>query len=800
MAAIKLDMSKAYDRVEWNFLRKVMIKMGFHNRWVDLIMKCVTTVSYRIKVNGEYTEQIYPQRGLRQGDPLSPYLFIICAEALSALLQKAEVDGSILGIKICRGAPRINHLFFADDSLIFMNAVHTGALELKNILQSYERASGQMINREKSSILFSPNTPQSVRNQICSILSIANKAYNERYLGLPVAVGKSRRKTFEYIKQRVWNRIQGWQERLLSKAGKEIMIKAVAQAIPTYAMSCFDLTKSVCDDLNSMIARYWWSQQDKLNKIHWLSWEKLTRSKKKGGLGFRDLHLFNMAMLSRQAWRLLTNPDMLCAQVLKAKYYPNKELIQCTARGGISYSWRSILKGLKLLKQGLIWRIGDGMNTNIWTDPWIPRGSTRRPATPRGPSLLTKVADLIDPGTGTWDEKLVLDTFWPEDAQIILNIPTAEGMNDWPAWHYDSMGKFSVKSAYKLAVQIRDQESGSDASSSSSVQGSDGAFPWQKIWHLKLPNKVNMFIWRMAHNSLPVRRNLARRGVKLDTICPVCQRLDEDCSHIFFKCKRVRACWRDMNLEEVRTELEMCRSGQETITKIWALDCDIQNKIFVFLWRWWSARNKANAGEKMASSDEICKSVAFHLMDIAKLGNPSHVVPRTIILKWKPPPADCYKVNVDASFHPRTMTGGWGFVARDCSGNFLEAGAGNFLNVASALQAEALAILRSIERVADLGMTRIILETDAATLGQALRSEVYDRSPNGALFRQIRDVMCSHFIQCIVSVCPRACNSVADKLAAHGASVVSPGSCIFMCHIPDFVLDLVSGDMPRASE
>jgi hypothetical protein len=141
-------------------------------------------------------------------------------------------------------------------------------------------------------------------------------------LGLPIHIGKSKKLAFAYIKQRIWARIQGSHEKLLSKVGKEILIKVVAQAIPTFAMSCFDLTKSLCDELSSMIERYWWSQQDKSNKIHWIGWQKLTRSKSLGGLGFRDLHAFNMAMLARQRWRILTQPDTLCSKVLKANTFP----------------------------------------------------------------------------------------------------------------------------------------------------------------------------------------------------------------------------------------------------------------------------------------------------------------------------------------------------------------------------------------------------------------------------------------------------------------------------------------------
>lgn len=178
-----------------------------------------------------------------------------------------------------------------------------------------------------------------------------------------------------------------------------MLIEAVAQAIPTYAMSYFDLTKTLCDDISTLICRFWWSQQEKGNKMHWLSWELLC-SKEKGGLGYRDLHLSNLAMLARQGWRLLTDPTSLCAQVLKAKYFQDGDPLQAQEKPGISYSWRSILHGFQALKEGLVWRVGDGTRINIWNDPWIPNGVTRRPITPRQRTLLNKVSELIDPVLG----------------------------------------------------------------------------------------------------------------------------------------------------------------------------------------------------------------------------------------------------------------------------------------------------------------------------------------------------------------------------------------------------------------
>ena len=140
------------------------------------------------------------------------------------------------------------------------------AIEVRNILSNYEKCSGQTINKDKSAILFSANVTNDVKGSFLHHIGITSEVYNEKYFGLPVFIGKSKAKAFAFLKQKIWSRIQGWKEKLLSKAGKEILIKAIAQAIPVYAMSCFYLTKSVCDELTTMVLHYWWAQQEKDRK------------------------------------------------------------------------------------------------------------------------------------------------------------------------------------------------------------------------------------------------------------------------------------------------------------------------------------------------------------------------------------------------------------------------------------------------------------------------------------------------------------------------------------------------------
>ena len=239
VTTLKIDMSKAYDHVEWNFLKFMMLWMGFAEGWVELIILCVSTVSYQVIRNGVEVGPIIPSRGFRQGDPLSPYLFIICVEVLSSLIRNRERAGLIHGVKVARSTPAVSHLFFADDCLLFFKANHTEARIMKSLLAVYGAASGQQVNYNKSVLSFSANVDEASLRQVCGILEVSATSIHGTYLGLPSLIGRKKNDVFSFIKERVWLRIQGWNQKLLSRAGKEIMLKTVAQAIPNYTMNIY---------------------------------------------------------------------------------------------------------------------------------------------------------------------------------------------------------------------------------------------------------------------------------------------------------------------------------------------------------------------------------------------------------------------------------------------------------------------------------------------------------------------------------------------------------------------------------
>jgi len=202
---------------------------------------------------------------------------------------------------------------------------------MKDILYTYESASGQAISLPKSEFFCSRNVPKPLRNNLAAILGVQAVLGTDKYLGLPSMIGRNRNSTFAYIKDRVWQKINSWSSKCLSKAGREVMIKSVLQAIPSYVMSIFQLPATLINTIEKMMNSFWWGHgRTNQRGINWLSWEKLSMHKTNGGLGFKDLTALNLAMLGKQGWKFLTGPDSLVSRMFKAKYFPKNTFLAAT--------------------------------------------------------------------------------------------------------------------------------------------------------------------------------------------------------------------------------------------------------------------------------------------------------------------------------------------------------------------------------------------------------------------------------------------------------------------------------------
>ena len=365
------------------FLESVLRRFGFADKSVAWIMTCVGSVSYSFLIKGSPKGQVIPSRGLRQGNPLSPYLFILCTEVLSGLCQRAQENGKLPGIKVARGSPPINHLLFADDTMFFCKTNTKSCNNLKDIIERYGAASGQVINLAKSSITFSRKLPLSVKSATKLILGITTEGGVRKYLGLPEHFGRKKKDIFTAMVDKIRQRSHNWTSRFLSAAGKQVLLQSVLAAMPPYSMSCFKLPVSLCHRIQSILTRFWWDDNHEKKKLSWVAWDTLTLPKSEGGIGFREIEQFNDALLARVSWKILKNPNALLSRVLLGKYCSENSFLEVPAASACSHGWRSILAGREVLKLGFGWTVGDGTSIHVWRDPWL---STSQPLRPFGPS------------------------------------------------------------------------------------------------------------------------------------------------------------------------------------------------------------------------------------------------------------------------------------------------------------------------------------------------------------------------------------------------------------------------------
>ncbi|KAL1218053.1 putative mitochondrial protein [Cardamine amara subsp. amara] len=363
-----------------------------------------------------------------------------------------------------------------------------------------------------------------------------------KYLGLPEYLSCSKSKLLAFITDNLKDHLSGWYAKTLSLEGKEILLKYVAMTLPVYAMSCFQLTKHQCEKLTSAMSSFWWNTIENKRKIHWVVWDKMCKSKQDGGLGFRDLENFNQALLAKQAWTLLQDPNSLIAKVYKSRYFLDNELLEAEIGRRPSYAWRSILHGRDLLKKGLLRVIGDGKDTLMWMDNWIMDGTPRRPFNKqRTMDLNLQVGSLIS-AQGTWKLEVLKELFVQEDIDRILSFPPAKSLKDSWIWAHTKEGVYKVKSGNWLV---------SSTEVSHSHQGNTNQLVNEletKSWKIETEPKIRLLLWRVLSGALAVAERIIAHGMQANVMCSLCRGDVESIKYVLFECVPSRKVWRNTNI------------------------------------------------------------------------------------------------------------------------------------------------------------------------------------------------------------------------------------------------------------
>jgi hypothetical protein len=542
---LKMDMEKAFDRMEWHFILSIMEKLGFSSTWLTWIRLCISSISFSILLNGSPFGNFSPKRGLRQGDPLSPFLFILGVEVFSRLMFKEERNGSIKGLRIARNVATIHHLLFADDLLIFGRASIAEATSIKICLEKYYKWSGQLVTASKSSIHFTKNTKPTISTAISRIIPYSTTSSSNLYLGLPILMGNSKKKAFQSILDKVLRRIEGWRAKTLSQAGRLTLIKSIAAALPSYAMSTFLLPNSIYTALDRIFKNFWWGfHPKKVRNLSMKAWDSLCLPKSVGGLGLRRMKDVNLALVSKLGWKLHTKASSLWTAQLQGKHLKTRSFLSPSSlSSSSSWLWKGILKSKNLISKGACNRIHSLSSLPILSSPWIPTLPDFIP-TPSAllrlhlPNLLVSDLFCYDPFSSSFSWNLALLNFLFNSTSVreILKTSFSSLSQEKHIWTPSSNGSFSSKSAHKLICSQRVSTASSSLSSSH----------WKLLWKLNLNDRLKLFLWKIAWDIVPsrIRLNQVFPINPASLVCPLCKVVEDSLHHLFFSCFFARISWR----------------------------------------------------------------------------------------------------------------------------------------------------------------------------------------------------------------------------------------------------------------
>lgn len=370
--AFKLDLEKAFDNVNWEFLRSCLIDFGFPDDTIKLIMHCVTSSTFSVLWNGNKLPPFKPTHGLRQGDPLSPYLFILCMEKLSLAINNAVLQGQWEPIRLSATSPHISHLLFADDVLLFTKAKKSQFRFIKDLFDRFSQASGLKINLSKSRAFYSSGVPRPKINNLTSISGIRNTTSLDKYLGFPILKGRPKRSDFHFIIEKMQARLASWKNKLLNKPGRLALASSVLASIPTYYMQINWLPQSICADIDQTTRNFIWKGANGKG-IHLVGWNKIAKPKHLGGLGVRKAREANICLLGKLVWDLLHNNNKLWVSIFSAIYSSGTNLLNAVTKSSSSPTWFSIIRAKNVLSTGYSWRPGSG-SSSFWFSSWSDFG------------------------------------------------------------------------------------------------------------------------------------------------------------------------------------------------------------------------------------------------------------------------------------------------------------------------------------------------------------------------------------------------------------------------------------------